>query len=931
MLQHARPIALGALTAFPVFGRAQTATNPEPTDQITANWTGDDSWRDPDDYFDFMNWDLFAVPDNTRYPGYTFAAVMDGYARLDRDLTLDSLTLAGFNSGVEFVADAQVKIGVIQGQGVLKAVALDEAQPVAVTLDLRHGTPQQPAIVSNPYQGLHFEAKGVGASLYMLGSVPQTLHAPQSRNASGLGAWDGGLLRVTDIDLSGPWNFGAGAGSRVEIERATLDGVSLQYGDGEYVLTDVVLRSAEVSVPNITMQRGLIENISFRPYPYTPALRIAASPDGGFTELRGEIPSITFVGDPNSDLDEKLAVTAGHTATFTYSGGEYDIVLVEEDDSALAVTGGTTPDAPAPATLINEATIRGAGLIDLRPEPGALTNAGPLSILYNNAAITADVQGQALTILGAPGASLLTPDPDYGFQSDLIAKNGATLAVRDVDLGQRQYIVVEDASNAVFTNTSFAGDSITWGDARATYINTHMEGVSFTGVGHEVFGGSIGDLSETYNYYTEPDEIRIGADPQGGHTSFYGNHDFTGNITFVADPSSDQDEILYVGPGQLSESFADRDQAVILLVEPNDSVLRVHGSDGAEGLKHAELRHFTVRGAGRIDLSADLDGPADYERVSTLSYAQLVADRPGLPLLVHGSGGVSTIEETDFRVEHGAILHLRDVDVAFSRTTHILDGALILENTPFEFGHDVLINGLLELRGDSQFWGYGAIAGQGIIRADLLDLQDATLSPGDGIGMLTVEGDATLSYSSRLKIEAAGLAHGQDHDRLAVTGALDTAWADIELTLIDGFVPAVGDTLEIAHANAGLTNTYRTLRVTASEGVIVEVEPIWTEHTLALRVLSVTGDQPADTNGDQTIDLLDFDNLAAAFGRPSTRRNLDGDFNADGVVDLLDFDILAQNFGASSPATLPGAAAIPEPASLAILALVGAGGLRRRR
>ncbi|MEM7682232.1 MAG: dockerin type I domain-containing protein [Planctomycetota bacterium] len=78
-----------------------------------------------------------------------------------------------------------------------------------------------------------------------------------------------------------------------------------------------------------------------------------------------------------------------------------------------------------------------------------------------------------------------------------------------------------------------------------------------------------------------------------------------------------------------------------------------------------------------------------------------------------------------------------------------------------------------------------------------------------------------------------------------------------------------------------------------------------------------------DANGDGSVDLLDFDILAFAFGSPTALGPAGGDFNNDGNVDLLDFDILAGNFGASSPGS------VPEPAS-ALLLVAGTLALGRR-
>ncbi|MEM7683155.1 MAG: SpoIID/LytB domain-containing protein, partial [Planctomycetota bacterium] len=79
----------------------------------------------------------------------------------------------------------------------------------------------------------------------------------------------------------------------------------------------------------------------------------------------------------------------------------------------------------------------------------------------------------------------------------------------------------------------------------------------------------------------------------------------------------------------------------------------------------------------------------------------------------------------------------------------------------------------------------------------------------------------------------------------------------------------------------------------------------------------------SDFNDDDSVDLIDFDILSTNFGTVGGRAQ--GDANGDGVVTLLDFDVLAQEFGSSAPA------AVPEPASAALLGLAGLVALRRRR
>jgi hypothetical protein len=93
-----------------------------------------------------------------------------------------------------------------------------------------------------------------------------------------------------------------------------------------------------------------------------------------------------------------------------------------------------------------------------------------------------------------------------------------------------------------------------------------------------------------------------------------------------------------------------------------------------------------------------------------------------------------------------------------------------------------------------------------------------------------------------------------------------------------------------------------------------------------------------DANFDGAVSLDDFNTLAANFGTTSGAGWLQGDFTFDGNVNLDDFNALAANFGisASTNGPTPGdwtalGAAVPEPASLGLLALATLPALRRRR
>jgi hypothetical protein len=92
-----------------------------------------------------------------------------------------------------------------------------------------------------------------------------------------------------------------------------------------------------------------------------------------------------------------------------------------------------------------------------------------------------------------------------------------------------------------------------------------------------------------------------------------------------------------------------------------------------------------------------------------------------------------------------------------------------------------------------------------------------------------------------------------------------------------------------------------------------------------------------DANLDGTVNLADFNRLAANFGATNSFWHR-GDFNYDGNVNLSDFNLLAANFGQMATGTevTPQdwanlAAAIPEPASVGLLGLGAVALVRRRR
>jgi subtilase-type serine protease len=102
----------------------------------------------------------------------------------------------------------------------------------------------------------------------------------------------------------------------------------------------------------------------------------------------------------------------------------------------------------------------------------------------------------------------------------------------------------------------------------------------------------------------------------------------------------------------------------------------------------------------------------------------------------------------------------------------------------------------------------GVLGGEGTIVGNLVNL--GTVKPGDAPGVMTVTGDYTQPSGGTLEIMLGGTTPGTQYSQLLVDGEA-TLTSELDLTLVNGFDLATGQTFDIVGAGDGLTNDLTSL------------------------------------------------------------------------------------------------------------------------
>jgi hypothetical protein len=213
----------------------------------------------------------------------------------------------------------------------------------------------------------------------------------------------------------------------------------------------------------------------------------------------------------------------------------------------------------------------------------------------------------------------------------------------------------------------------------------------------------------------------------------------------------------------------------------------------------------------------------------------------------------------------------------------------------------------------------GELNGAGDIVGNVLN--NGLVSPGSSPGTLDVSGNFAQNAGGVLKMEIASTS---SVDQLNIGGAL-MAGGTLDVDLLS-FSPVAGNTFDLFDFASSIGSFSLDLP-TLGSGLEWFTDNLLVTGELSVVSASVVDD--ADFDGDGDVDGRDFLTWQRGFGLTEQQNNSLGDANGDGDVDAADLAIWQTQYG--QPTELAATqAAVPEPASIVLLATLGLAALGRR-
>jgi T5SS/PEP-CTERM-associated repeat protein len=306
----------------------------------------------------------------------------------------------------------------------------------------------------------------------------------------------------------------------------------------------------------------------------------------------------------------------------------------------------------------------------------------------------------------------------------------------------------------------------------------------------------------------------------------------------------------------------------------------------------------------------------------TLQFTQALTNAAGGQISGRGTinvGGAGLTNNGHIALSSGISDIFGDVN---NDTNSASIGITVSGNADVTFWDDVnnVAGSLFRVSAGSSATFFGTFSGAGISGTGDMYLE-ADVTPGASPAVAEFGGNVSLGSNAGLVIELGGLAIGSEHDALDVAGLLSLDGL-LDVDLIDGFVPEAGNVFDVLDWGT-LDGEFAAIDLPPLAGLEWNTSQLYT-----LGVLGVETGLVGDYNNNGAIDAADYTLWRDALTAGSFLLN---DPTPESV-DETDFDYWRAHFGETlGSGSGAGAAAVPEPGTLATLFVGSILGLVARR
>jgi fibronectin-binding autotransporter adhesin len=624
------------------------------------------------------------------------------------------------------------------------------------------------------------------------GPIPLTLGGEIQMNGRDIGITGSG-----DVVLGGAITGGSASTSinKTGTGKATFNGTSPN--SGPIVLNSGTMQ-IEGQVGNITLLTGSAATLAgsgtVGDISPSNALNKTISP-GSSTNDAGILTAGNVVLSAGLTLQVDLKGTVG--------GTQYDRLATSSINLGGANLSVSLAFDPAPGAVFTIVTTAPAGRTGNFAQGSSIVVGGrTFTITYNAANVVLTAGPRVRTWNGASAGA--------GANSNW--SNGANWVGGVPPVGGEQLVFPATAARKTNSNDIAAGTA---------FVSVTLAGAGFTISGNQIVlsGGLLADYvtsgpdprfvvpiklaaSQSFNNIS-PDVMRLGALDLNGfdltvtateNINITGQLIGTGNIakegtaiTFLSGTGNTYSGVTLVNAGVLtlfSHGAAGASTAGNGTEVANGATLRVSADTahaepvrlngtGAAGLSGALATQFCGGGCS-------LTGPITLASATKIA-AVSATDKLTLGPIQHiGAAQPLTIAGQGTVVMAGANTH--------TGATVVTEGTLLVNGTS---GPISLSGGKLGGTGT-----VGSVSGNG------------TVAPGASAGALSVAGSVTFTAGNVFAIEIGSTTAGTGYDQMNATGAVALGGATLNGTLINGFVPAPGDSFTILQSNAGITGQF---------------------------------------------------------------------------------------------------------------------------